>query len=485
MTKKNQYFSSKKVFTKVRSQQKTHADDSIDKLNRSVTVILLIMAALFVSSKSFGAQIVCLDEGIKLTPVGMDYVHSVCLIQDVKVIENFFEDADWRHHSVNTNSYAWIPLITLGLAFLFYMPYLVWKQMVRKNNYQHVPIDISSVIEVLKSSPTYKPEDFNNSIVLVAEYLDKCFTLNNYIGIAHAGFVQSSDDIEYKSGARQPKSFRDRSKPFDKSRPKIKIYLPLIVRYMFIKFLYLGVSVGVLFLADIFFQFRRPYYTFGFDMYQKYTTNNSTLIESLGSNYWPTNILCAISTRGDFKFFAENQFHCSLPANVFNEKVFLILWCWFMVMIVFNVYSILKWTSKLIFRAVIIRNMLLWPYTPSGASNHHVKSFIYEYLSGEGFLVLMLIKSNTKDWYCRSLVKELWRLYMGEETGEESTPSFNAKGNGDFHDIQSTLAKPSRRDLLAANADLELDATPRKTKVDGNDLNNNTNYNDLIKMQNL
>jgi hypothetical protein len=442
----------------------------------------LIIAALFVLSKSFGAQIVCLDEGIKVTPASMDYVHSVCLIRDVKVVENFFADEQWRNRSVNTNSYAWIPLITLGFAFLFYSPYLVWKHMVRKNNYQHVPIDVSSVIELLKASPTYKAEDFNKSIVLVAEYLDRCFSLNNYTGVAHAGFTQNTDDIEYKS-ARLPKSFRDRSKPFDKSRPKVKIYMPLVARYMFMKLLYLAVSISVFVLADLFFQFRRPYYRFGIDMYHKYTTTNETLIESLGSSFWPTNILCQITTRGDLKFFAEYQFHCSLPANVFNEKVFLILWLWFSIMIVFNVYSIFKWIGKLIFRRIIITNMLIWPYRPCGATSDQVHAFIYEYLSGEGFLVLMLIKSNTKDWYCRTLVKELWRLFMlANERGDESTPVYEHKGKPDFQGLQ-TLAKPNRRDILMANTDVDPNATPRKINIDGSDLKNN--YKDYIQMQKI
>jgi hypothetical protein len=72
-----------KVFTDVRKNQKIYADDSYDKLNRSTTVILLLIAAaMIVSNKLFSNQISCLDEPMKTIPVGMDYVNSLCLAKD-------------------------------------------------------------------------------------------------------------------------------------------------------------------------------------------------------------------------------------------------------------------------------------------------------------------------------------------------------------------------------------------------------------------
>ena len=35
-----------------------------------------------------------------------------------------------------------------------------------------------------------------------------------------------------------------------------------------------------------------------------------------------------------------------------------------------------------------------------------------DYLATEGFLVLMLIRSNTQDWYCRVLVSILWKRFI-------------------------------------------------------------------------
>jgi hypothetical protein len=475
------------VFTKVRNQQKTHADDSIDKLNRSVTVILLIMTSLFVFSKSFGAQIVCLDDVIKVTPISLDYVHAVCLTRDVNIVDGDFFSEKWRTRTthVRMSSYAWIPLIVLAFALLFYLPYLCWKRMVRQNNYQHVPIDVSSVIDILMKSPNYKPDDFNKNVTMVAAYMDRCFTLNNY----EAG--TDIDDIEFKA-ARRPRKFAERSKPFTKNQPKVQIYFPLVARYIMVKLLYLGASVAVFFLADFLLQFNSPnnYYMFGPRMFAKYTSQNTNESQILTSMYWPVHILCTIKTRGDHKNFVDNQFHCNLPANVFNEKVFLILWCWFVVLVALNVYSLLEWTFKLMFRRTIVANMLEWPFRPNHSSHGLINSFVHDYLSSEGFLMLMLIKSNAKDWHCRSLIKELWTLYMrGEESraaeDEMLTPLYDNSKKPFLHG-GSTLVKQNRRDILAAGANADSfspDATPRKINIEINECNNS--YKENVKLENI
>ena len=435
------------VFSKVRGGQKSLADDSVDKLNRSVTVILFVMACIFITSKSFGAQIVCLEDGMKILPFGMDYVTAVCWIKDVKVIESFFSNAIENKNSfVHTNSYPWIPLIILFFALIFYLPYLLWKRMVRKNNYQHVPIDVSSVVKLLLKSPTYKRDEFNKNISEVAEYLNDCFTLNNYTECyldeetnARLSDPQNTDDIVYKS--KVPRTYADRCKPFEKKRQMVKFYFPLVLKYLFIKLVYLFVSVFIFYLADKILAFRAPYLKFGLNMYTKYSSENETEIETLTNRYFPLNVLCNLKTRVDFKNFVTSQHHCTLPANMFNEKLFLILWVWLVFMVLVNTYSLLKWIVKFLFRRSIIRNMLMWPYRQGSLNEKQLKSFVYDYLSGEGFLMLMLIKSNTQDWYCRSLVKELWKLFVKNESQASVTPTFN-------YDILSTVAKPNRREIL-------------------------------------
>lgn len=135
------------AFPTVRSSQKQYADDRVDKLNRSVTVILFLMAAGFILSRSFGSTIVCLKEGITTTPIEMNYVNDMCFAQGTLKLHDFFGSAlRDRTPSTLSFSYPWMALIAAALALLFYLPYLLWKCFVRTNSYQHVPIDITGVV---------------------------------------------------------------------------------------------------------------------------------------------------------------------------------------------------------------------------------------------------------------------------------------------------------------------------------------------------
>lgn len=66
------------VFAKVRGSQHFFADDRIDKLNRSVTVIFLIIASVLIGTKNIiGEPIVCVDDAYRPQPVKIEYVQSV------------------------------------------------------------------------------------------------------------------------------------------------------------------------------------------------------------------------------------------------------------------------------------------------------------------------------------------------------------------------------------------------------------------------
>ena len=129
-----------KLFTNVRSGQKVYADDNVDKLNRSITVIFLfISASLIGMNKFFGSQIVCANEGIRPAPVGMDYINSICLAKDNYQLIDFFGDNTDANKSTDKGHYPWLFFILVLFALLYYLPYIIWKSFVRTNTYHHLP----------------------------------------------------------------------------------------------------------------------------------------------------------------------------------------------------------------------------------------------------------------------------------------------------------------------------------------------------------
>ncbi|CAF0710219.1 unnamed protein product [Brachionus calyciflorus] len=409
------------AFTKVRSGQKLLADDKIDKFNRSFTVILLIIAAIFIGSKNFGTQITCLQNSNTIAPVSTDYINSVCLVKDVIILQNIFEKPIREPTMSNINTYAWLMLICLSTALIFYLPYLLWKYFIRRNTYNTVPIDISSIANALKNSSLQKKDDFANQIVTIADYLDRCFSLNNF----NDSYLDEQEDFtkylqndEFKN--REPKTYQDRLK-----NRKFKFFhVPLIFKYLFIKLIYVILSLGVFYLIEKMARFRSSFYLYGVQMFKKFLAEpGDRSVDTIVTSYFPYHFLCDVQYLGDIQDTQEFRFQCTLPANIFNEVVFFILWLWFVVLVFLNIYSLLSWVFKIIFRKRIITNMLIWPFKYNYRVDTYINSFVDEYLSTEGFLALMLIKSNTQDWHCRSIVRVLWKHHTSRLKNELEIPT--------------------------------------------------------------
>lgn len=200
-------------------------------------------------------------------------------------------------------------------------------------------------------------------------------------------------------------------------------------------------------------------------MYSSLTSANQTAKDLTSFWYFPKNVLCDLNYLGDLRKTQKFTYQCSMPANVFNEIVFLFLWAWFVVLVLFNLYSLLKWLGKFMFRRMIIKNMLLWPFKYNYHIDKFIDSFVYDYLSTEGFLVLMLIKANTQDWHCRSIVRVLWKFYIQRLRDDVDSPRLGGGEENEFNHftgVSSTVKVPTRREYNYEMRDLQ-NSTPIRT----------------------
>jgi hypothetical protein len=144
------------------------------------------------------------------------------------------------------------------------------------------------VVNLLNKNEILKKDDFEKGIKLASEYLDRCFSVNNF----NDGI---QDDDLLKSNLlsnKQPRSYYDR-----RNKKTKVIYCPLIFKYLFVKLCYLAVSVGVFFLAAQFLQMKEPdsFYKFGFDTASKWIEQSMSEHDSkeyLNSKFLPRVIFC-------------------------------------------------------------------------------------------------------------------------------------------------------------------------------------------------
>ena len=398
------------LFNFVRSKQKFDADDKNDKLNRSITVIILIIVTAFLTSKAlFSNYIKCNGEQHEIANK-MDYVESFCYVKEVFQPYDF-RDQNPKANSSNTNFtfYAWMPLFISLIALWYYFPYMLWKMFLRGNMFNHVPIDVNGIVTTLDGT-SIQDEVSSKKIDSISKYLDRVFMVNNY------NLVYKNEICEENTKRTIYKNTK-RSNKF--STNPIKSFIPLIYKFLFVKLVYLAVSLLVFTLVDFLFNFKSSFHYYGVKKLSHYLGHNVSVNDYLSVDYFPRVIFCEILSRDDIKNVRNSVYQCVLPANVFIEKIFVFLWAWFVLIAFLNLLSLIKWLNLLIFRGAYVKNALKWPLNEFYEPNKDLfNSFVNEYLTSEGFLAIVLIQSNTNSWNSRLILRSLWTMYVMRVRGD-------------------------------------------------------------------
>ena len=101
--------------------------------------------------------------------------------------------------------------------------------------------------------------------------------------------------------------------------------------------------------------------------------------------------------------------------NVFNEKIFTIIWFWLVFLTITNLKSVVLTIIRSSFRQFnysYIANYLNLHSKKELFKRHIlIKRFIFDYLSADGVLILRLISENISDLLTSEVVNELWNEY--------------------------------------------------------------------------
>jgi hypothetical protein len=101
--------------------------------------------------------------------------------------------------------------------------------------------------------------------------------------------------------------------------------------------------------------------------------------------------------------------------NVFNEKIFTIIWFWLVFLTITNLKSVLLTIIRSNFRqfnyAYIANYLDLYSKKERFKRHLLVKRFIFDYLSADSILILRLISENISDLLTSEVINELWNEY--------------------------------------------------------------------------
>ena len=368
---------------------KTHRDDDfVDRLSRTYTATLLTIFACIVSTKQFvGDPISCWCPA-HFTDSHRQYTNTICWISNTYYIpfEQRIPDADekiWRSKRV-VSYYQWIPLMLMCMLLCSLIPAFIWRFLMLRSG-----IDVSSVIdaasacqrasyaEIREKTVRYMINQIDRYLMAQRDYTKGCCMRIRHLLAKYCFLIGGKRHGNY-----------------------------LTVAYLVIKILYLINAVGQLFLLDQFLGI--DYHLYGIHVLSRLLRGEDWAV----SERFPRVTLCNFEIRHQARVH-DYVVQCALTVNLFNEKIFVAIWFWYVFVAIATAISLIRW---------IIR-ALLWPaqlhyvkkqlraYEVSHRSKANLRKFTQYYLRRDGLFLMRLISINVGEIVAAEVLAGLWENY--------------------------------------------------------------------------
>jgi len=384
-----------------RIRRSYQSNDVIDRLNYQYTTSLLTVAAITMAATQYvGKPIQCWVPP-EFTGAWERYAESYCFVKGTYFLplDEVIHESYSQRENVYIGYYQWVPLVLAAQVFLFYFPSFVWKTL----NFS-TGINVKSVL---------------NSAAMVKKKFDKA-TRVQQVNKAATHLIEALEmQRELKTSGFLLTRLGKRS----------GVYLTCL--YLFTKLLYVGNAVLQFFILNAFLG---PQYTFwGVGILQDIWNGR----EWSESGHFPRVTMC------DFNVRVLGNIHrwtvqCVLMINMFNEKIFLFFWFWFMLVGVLSVLSLFYWflaTLLPIQRRAYVSKYLRCAGVIDTRSDYlstrdhnTIDGFIRRFLRTDGVFLLRLIQTNGGDLLVGEIITTLFTRYrekieqqQGQGTEEEST----------------------------------------------------------------
>jgi hypothetical protein len=413
------------VFKRVLSSNRIQDDDFADRLSHRWTVGLLILFCILVGSSQFvGSPIACWTPA-QFTGAMVQYTNYICWISNTYYVptSDFLPTPNAiRQHKINY--YQWVPFILALMAFFFYTPFMIWHLMAKPSG-----LDAKTVMKVIQSMDASSSESRDKTVRNAVKLIDRAIEYHR-------------DYYDYSWFGRLRRRITRCLLPTNRSG----YYISSL--YMFTKLLYVLNVCGQFFLLNTF-------------MGQNFSIYGIDVVKDLiaGKDFWesprfPRVTMCDFDIRTLGENNHRNSIQCTLPINLFNEKIFIFIWFWLCLVALFSVYSFFIWlfTFTSTSRMSFVRRYLKLNDRLGYVSHHHSSSttssstiidakildaFLFEYLRHDGVFLLRIIKKNTNDIVTGEVVCALWdnfkrypRFAIQHHHGDESLQKETEKLNG-------------------------------------------------------
>ncbi|VDN57907.1 unnamed protein product [Dracunculus medinensis] len=387
------------LFSVVRSvpfSNKPIAKDVIASLHSYFTCNILIIFAVILSFKHFGGRpIEC------LLPSGFSgaweqYAENFCWAENTYFVSPgiFVEQvsvSDRRERRINY--YQWMPFFLLFQAACFNASTLIWKYFAG-----HSGIKMGEILRLA------------------------CDPLNANLTVKKMNI--NALNIHLQGALR----FQERLKKRKLVPHKIFRFLNLRYSSFYISVVYMTAKCAFLFNACFQLHLLSSYllsnirYDFGLNAWCNllFPSGNESSWNTTG--VFPRVALCDFEVR-EMGNTHTHTVQCVLVVNIFTEKIFILLWTWFVILAIVTVMSIINWAYLLLSscsKEHFILNHLEMGETKLDKENcetqKSVKKFLNKYLGIDGILVLRMIAAHADIVFSTELIVSLWQSHCHFES---------------------------------------------------------------------
>lgn len=188
----------------------------------------------------------------------------------------------------------------------------------------------------------------------------------------------------------------------------------LTVLYIFTKFLYLANVIGQLFILNEVLSIKFSIY--GYEVF-KWMIYNYDWTTSPHVAF-PRVTMCDLTVRrlGNLHRYTVQ---CTLPINLYNEKIYMFLWFWMVFVAICTAFSLVTWIVRAAAvrdRVIYIKNHLkMMEKLENPADEKKAEEFTKNYLRPDGIFLLRLIGHNTNTLTVTEIICSLWDTWQPKE----------------------------------------------------------------------
>uniref|UniRef100_A0A0N5B018 Innexin n=1 Tax=Syphacia muris TaxID=451379 RepID=A0A0N5B018_9BILA len=264
--------------------------------------------------------------------------------------------------------YQWVPFFLALEALMFYIPCILWRGLL----HWHSGIDVQNLTQMACDARLMDADARGATVQTIAGHMEDALEIQREVTDVSGLFV-----------GRRWGSY-------------------VTCLYIFIKLLYLINVVGQIFLLNWFLGTNNVFY--GFVILTDLVQGK----EWKKSGNFPRVTMCDVEVRvlGNVH---HHTVQCVLMINMFNEKIFLFLWFWYVLVSIFTTFSLFHWILISFLPGQHMRFIRKYlRATDLATDRQSVKKFVHKFLGFDGVFCMRMISAHAGDIIATELIVALW-----------------------------------------------------------------------------